>query len=339
MSDAALAVEELYVEYASGGGAVAAVQDVSFEIESGEILGIVGESGCGKSTLALSLLGLLPRNARIRSGSIRLGTNELVGLDDAEMRSLRGREISVVFQDPMNSLNPTLTVGKQLADIVRAHSTRSERGSRQALRQRVVAALDSVGIPDPQARINDYPHQFSGGMRQRILIAMSLLLGPSVIVADEPTSALDVTLASQILQLLEDLRSRFGTSILLVTHDLGIVAEVCDRAVIMYAGEIVERGPVDDLFQAPLHPYTEALLQANLSGKDQSLELPTIPGRVPPLSALPTGCNFQDRCAYAQSVCTLENPEEIRIGVRSARCYIHDPAADFTRDAGGQSDE
>ena len=303
------------------------------------MLGVVGESGCGKSTLGLALLGLLPPNARVQSGSIRLGSTELVGLDESALRALRGKELSVVFQDPMSSLNPTISVGKQLTDIIKAHGRATERGTRQQLRQRVIDALDRVGIPDPEVRLHQYPHQFSGGMRQRIMIAMALILEPSLVIADEPTSALDVTLASQILQLLEELRMQFGTSVLLVTHDFGIVSEVCDRAVVMYAGEIVERSPVDELFADPLHPYSEALLQAIPSKDHRGTDLPTIPGRVPPLSALPLGCNFQDRCNYAQNVCTEKNPHEIWKSQRAVRCYIHDPGADFDHEGIGRSDD
>ncbi|MDX1625985.1 MAG: ABC transporter ATP-binding protein [Wenzhouxiangellaceae bacterium] len=314
-----LSVRNLTVDYVSAEGPLRVVEDATFRMEAGETLGIVGESGCGKSTLALALLGLLPASgARRVSGSIRLDGTDLATLDERRMRGLRGNALSMIFQEPMTALNPVLRVGRQVADVLVRH----ERISRRAAHRATVELLAQVGLPEPERRVRAFPHELSGGQRQRVMIAMALACRPRLLVADEPTTALDVTTQAQVLARMRDLRERFGTAVLLVTHDLGIVAETCDRALVMYAGRIVEQAPVAELFRAPRHRYTEAMLAAMPRLEAPADRLPTIPGRVPAPGERPSGCRFADRCAHATDACRESEPRLRRMGRSTAAC-IH----------------
>jgi oligopeptide/dipeptide ABC transporter ATP-binding protein len=318
-----LDVEGLEVVYHTEEQPLTALHDVSFSVRPHEIVGIVGESGCGKSTLSATLMGLLPPNGEVTAGSIRYETNDVLGLRPEELRRLRGSDLAMIFQDPLSSLNPTFTIETQMRDVLRAHG--GDHGGRKHL----VSLLERVGIPDAEARLNDYPHQFSGGMRQRIVIAMALMLEPALLLADEITSALDVTLEAQILELLRGLRDERGTAILFVSHDLGVIAQVCDRVIVMYAGRAVEEADVYALYERPLHPYTEALLAAVPSRARRGERLEAIPGRVPSLSALPPGCKFVDRCSYAQDVNREREPRWLQLNGRRVRCNRYDPESGY----------
>jgi oligopeptide/dipeptide ABC transporter ATP-binding protein len=322
-----LDVRQLEVAYHVRGRSLLALRGVEFDIAAGEIFGVVGESGCGKSTLSAALIGLLPANGEITSGSIRLDGRELRGLGRRELRQLRGGQIAMVFQDPLTSLNPTIRIGTQLLDVQRAHLGGQRR--RGDLRRRAVEMLTQVGIPDASERFGDYPHQFSGGMRQRIVIAMALLLRPSLLIADEPTSALDATLEAQMIELFKQLRHDFGTAIVFISHDLTVVSQVCDRMMVMYAGQAVEEGDVQSVFREPLHPYTKALLAAVPSRNQRGERLATIPGRVPSLSAPSDGCAFADRCTFVQPVNREREPHYVAWNGRRVRCNIYDPTSGY----------
>jgi peptide/nickel transport system permease protein len=299
--DPLLSVRDLTVSFPQpGAGRVTVVQHVSFDVGRGEILGLVGESGSGKSVTAMSLLGLVPDPGRVTAAAVRLDGRELTGLTFDELRGVRGGEIGVVFQEPIASLNPAYTVGDQVAEVLREHEGLGRAGARA----RVVELFEQVGIPDPESRLGAYPHQFSGGMAQRVMIAMALACRPRLLVADEPTTALDVTVQGQVLDLLLELRDRIGTSILLITHDLGVVADVADRVAVMYAGQLVECGPTEEVFRRPSHPYTEGLLASLPRNVRRTGRLPSIPGVVPPPDAWPDGCHFADRCAHARPDCS-----------------------------------
>jgi oligopeptide/dipeptide ABC transporter ATP-binding protein len=308
-----LVLEHLSVRFETPRGPVQAVRDASFVLEQGSTLGLVGESGSGKSVTAQALLGLLPPSARVETGSARFEGRELIGLPARELRALRGRRIAMVFQDPLSALDPLATIGRQLAEVLETHLALRRR----EVRQRCAAALGEVGIPDPEERLRRYPHELSGGQRQRVLIAMALLCDPRVLLADEPTTALDVTLQAQVLDLFEQLQQRHGTAVLLITHDLGVVARACERVLVMYAGRIVEEAPVEALFAAPLHPYTRGLLDS-LPRLDApgGHALRPIPGSPPDPLDLPVGCAFAPRCALATPRCTREVPalEPLRRG-------------------------
>ncbi|MDQ3210693.1 MAG: ABC transporter ATP-binding protein [Actinomycetota bacterium] len=323
-----LRVEGLEVVYHTREQPLVALSDVSFEVRPGEILGVVGESGCGKSTLSAALMRLLPPNGETTAGTIRLGEHDVLSLGPEALRELRGRDIGMIFQDPLTSLNPTFSVRTQLIDAQKAHRPHRGRND-EDLRRRAIELLEQVGIPDPAQRIDDYPHQFSGGMRQRIMIAMALLLEPAVLIADEATSALDVTLEAQILELLRRLRHERGTAILFISHDLGVVAQLCDRILVMYAGSTVELGDVLPTFERPLHPYTQALIAAAPTRGRRGEPLATIPGKVPSLSALPTGCKFAPRCAHVQDVNLEREPELAEFDGRYVRCNIYDPSSGY----------
>ncbi|MEV0719873.1 ABC transporter ATP-binding protein [Asanoa sp. NPDC050611] len=297
---AILEVADLSVSFVTEGGKVSAVDHVSLDLAAGEIVGVVGESGCGKSVTAMSLAGLLPRSARV-SGSARLRGTELIGAPESALRRVRGKEIAYIFQEPMTSLNPVLTVGRQIGEVLQVH----ERLSRKQARERAVELLSLVGIPSAARRVDNYPHQLSGGMRQRVMIAMAVACNPTVLVADEPTTALDVTVQAGILEVLRDLRDRLGTSILIITHDLGVIADIADRVVVMYAGRVVERAPVTELFAHPHHHYTNGLLNASPTpGRHAGTErLQEIPGLVPVLASQPDACTFADRCPAADEKC------------------------------------
>jgi peptide/nickel transport system ATP-binding protein len=290
-----LEVEDLSVRFDTDDGTVHAVDRMSLTLEPRQVLGIVGESGCGKSVTALSILGLLPKTATV-TGSVRFEGNELLGAAGSRLRKIRGRQISFVFQEPMTSLNPVLRIGHQIEEVVREHMDLS----RSAAKARVVELLDLVHIPDGARRVEEYPHQLSGGMRQRVMIAMALACDPKILIADEPTTALDVTIQAGILDLLRELRDRLGTAIVLITHNLGVVADLADRVVVMYAGRKAEEAPVGELFAHPQHPYTIGLLGAvPRAGAARNGKLQEIPGRVPSLAELPGHCAFADRCPRA----------------------------------------
>jgi len=295
-----LDVRELSVSFKTESGMVSAVDGVDLTLAPGEIVGIVGESGCGKSVTAMSLAGLLPRSARV-TGSARLQGTELIGAAESVLRAARGKNIAYIFQEPMSSLNPVLTIGRQIGEVLQAH----EGLSRKQARTRAVELLTLVRIPSPLQRIDSYPHQLSGGMRQRVMIAMAVACGPKVLIADEPTTALDVTVQAGILDVLRELRDRLGTAILFITHDLGVIADIADRVVVMYAGRVVERAQVDELFARPQHHYTAGMLSASPApGRHAGTDrLQEIPGLVPVLSTQPDECTFADRCPAADAQC------------------------------------
>jgi peptide/nickel transport system ATP-binding protein len=303
-----LEITGLRVGFDTDEGEVQAVRDISLRLERGEILALCGESGCGKSVTAMSIPRLLPAATTRLSGSIKLDGRELTGLTEPELREVRGRDVSVVFQEPMTSLNPSFTVGFQIAEVLRRH----EHLSRTAARARAVELLELVGIPAPARRVKEYPHQLSGGIRQRVMIAIAVACSPRVLIADEPTTALDVTIQAGVLDVFRDLRDRLGTAIILITHDLGVVADIADRAVVMYAGRAVEEAPVTELYARPRHPYTAGLMgalpSAAVTGEDGRRRLAEIPGLVPPPFGDPDRCAFQPRCPRAQADCTAERP-------------------------------
>jgi peptide/nickel transport system ATP-binding protein len=317
-----LEVADLVTEFRTDRGVVRAVDGVSFDIPRGKTLAVVGESGCGKSVTALSIMRLVPEPpGRIRSGAIRYDGKDLLALTEAEMRGIRGNQISMIFQEPMTSLNPVFTVGDQVAEAVRLHQGKSRREAMQA----AIEMFRLVGIPAPEERVRNHPHQLSGGMRQRVMIAMALACRPDLLVADEPTTALDVTIQAQILDLLRKLQDELGMSILLITHDLGVVAETCDEVVVMYAGRVVERAATEALFAQPRHHYTAGLLRSVPSYRAAGARperLQEIPGMVPSLHELPAGCKFQDRCPAVQARCRAEEPALARAGATEVRCHF-----------------
>ncbi len=303
-SDRLLDVEELTVRFGTEDGAVLAVDAASFALGPGEVLALVGESGCGKSVTALALTGLLPRSAAV-SGRITFAGRNLPGLAERELRRIRGRDIAYVFQEPMTSLNPVLTVGRQIGEVLRRHQGMG--GS--AARRRAAELLELVGIPLPHRRLGEYPHQLSGGMRQRVMIAMAVACRPRLLVADEPTTALDVTVQAGILDVLRTLRAEIGTAVLLITHDLGVVADIAERVVVMYAGRTIEEAHAEALFARPSHPYTRGLLDAVPNpARHADGGLREIPGRVPVLATSPDACTFADRCGHADGVCRTRRP-------------------------------
>ncbi|MBH1989484.1 MAG: ABC transporter ATP-binding protein [Myxococcaceae bacterium] len=310
-------IDNLCIEFFTDQGTLRAVDGVSFDIPKGKTVGLVGESGCGKSVTALSIMRLIQTPpGRYTSGQIRYEGKDLLQLPESEMRTLRGNRISMIFQEPMTSLNPVFTVGNQIAEAICLHE---KLGSKAAF-QKTIQLLERVGIPSPSDRANAYPHQLSGGMRQRVMIAMALACKPDLLIADEPTTALDVTIQAQILELMQTLQNEMGMSMLLITHDLGVVAETCDEVVVMYAGRVVEKADVQTLFSTPKHPYTVGLL-ASVPGAHTHKRLQTIPGLVPNLLELPKGCRFQDRCSRSTSLCTQLEPELSSIHSHSFRCH------------------
>jgi peptide/nickel transport system ATP-binding protein len=298
-----LSVSDLSVRFPTEDGPVLAVDAVSFNLAEREVLALVGESGCGKSVTAMALTRLLPRSAVI-SGSVQLDDKSLLEQPESGLRDVRGRDIAYVFQEPMTSLNPVLTVGKQIGEVLRRHQRM--RGADAARRCREL--LELVGIPLPGRRLHEYPHQLSGGMRQRVMIAMAIACRPRLLIADEPTTALDVTVQAGILDVLRDLRAETGTAVLLITHDLGVVADLADRVVVMYAGRTIEEGRTDAIFDRPSHPYTRGLLDAVPNPERRTSGLKEIPGRVPTMRGSPDACTFADRCGYADEVCRAERP-------------------------------
>ena len=315
-----LSVDDLSVVFRQGGAETLAVDRISFAIEKGETLALVGESGSGKSVSALSILRLLPYPAAEHpSGSVRFKGRELLQGDERELLAVRGNDISMIFQEPMTSLNPLHTVARQIGEVLKVHQSMSE----EAARARTIELLDKVGIADPEMRLESFPHQLSGGQRQRVMIAMALANEPDLLIADEPTTALDVTIQAQILELLDELRERLGMAIVLITHDLGVVAEVCDRVVVMYAGQVVEEGAVEDIFRRPSHPYTQGLLAAVPRPERNATRLAVIPGTVPPPTAWPQGCRFHDRCPFAWELPREEMPPLFDLGGgHRSRCWL-----------------
>jgi peptide/nickel transport system ATP-binding protein len=319
---ASLEVEDLDIRMASAEPPFTVVADMALSVRKGETLCLVGESGCGKSMTALALLRLLPEGAEVARGQVRLDGADLLALPERQAEDLRGNRISMIFQEPLTALNPVMTVGAQVAEVLRRHRGLSGRAAAKA----AIAALQSVQMPDPERRMRQYPHELSGGMRQRAMIALALACEPAVVVADEPTTALDVTVQAQILGLLKGLQQRLGTAVILITHDLGVVAEVADRVIVMYAGRRVEVARVTDLFDRPLHPYTRGLMGAVPGGAGGRLT--DIPGTVPPLWALPAGCAFAPRCPLATDRCRADRPplEEHRPGHLAACWEVPDAA-------------
>jgi peptide/nickel transport system ATP-binding protein/oligopeptide transport system ATP-binding protein len=317
MSDSLLRIEDLRTVFRSSNGDIAAVDGVTLEVPRGKTLGIVGESGCGKSMLSLSIMGLVPRPGRIAQGRVLLEEQDLASLSPAGMRAVRGAEIAMIFQEPMTSLNPVHSIGDQLTEAMRAHDAKA---SKAELKERAIEALRRVRIPSPERRFSEYPHQLSGGMRQRVMIAMALVCKPRLLIADEPTTALDVTVQAQILDLLRDLQAETGMSVILITHDLGVVAEMADEVAVMYAGRVVERGTAKDIFEDPQHPYTIGLLGSIPRIEEDRDRLLSIDGSVPPPFAFPKGCRFNPRCPFAIRACTEIDPplRELSPGHRAA---------------------
>ncbi len=316
-----LDIQDLVTVFDLDEGPLTAVDGLDLSLAPGEILGLVGESGCGKSLTALSVMGLLPPPGRVAAGRVLFDGQDLLQAPAREMRSLRGRELSMVFQEPMTSLNPVFTVGRQIAEEITAHG---QAPAKEAW-QKAVEMLSRVGIPDPARRAKSYPHQLSGGMRQRVMIAMALALDPRLLIADEPTTALDVTIQAQILGLMRRLKEEMGTAILLITHNLAVVAQMCKQVAVMYTGRLVESAPVDELFDKPLHPYTQGLLSCLPSrALHPGQRLPTIGGIVPALGHLPPGCAFSDRCPHRFAPCTEAEPALVEVAPgHQVRCYLH----------------
>lgn len=326
MKDPLLEVSQLTLDYHLGDRKMRALDRVSFQLEKGEIMGVAGESGCGKSTLGLSIIRLLAKNAQIKRGEIFFEGQDLLKFSEDEMnKKIRGQKISMIFQNPQHALNPVFTIGKQMMDILRVQEKHKNQKTRSKgfFREQAIERLRSTGIADPLARLFDYPFEFSGGMKQRVMIGMALSSGTSLLLADEATTALDVTIEAQINRLISNLAARYGTSVLYVSHNLGVLAELADRIMIMYAGRIFEMGTTADVFDSPYHPYSAALLESLPGRQARGKRLLSIPGFVPPLDQLPGGCSFHPRCQFAETICTREVPplEEVTQGHWSA-CFL-----------------
>lgn len=316
-----LEVKNLKVEFTTRRGTLTALNDVSFHINSGEVLGVVGESGAGKSLTGSAIIGLLDPPGRVTGGEILFNGRRIDNLSEARKRTIRGREIGAIFQDPLTSLNPLYTVGQQLIETIQTHL---DKNAKQA-RERAIELLESTGIPAARERIDHYPHQFSGGMRQRVVIALALAAEPKLIVADEPTTALDVSIQAQIIDLLKNLCKAHGTSVMLITHDMGVIAETADRVAVMYAGRIIEVGPVQDVIQRPLHPYTAGLMRSIPDLDPNVKRLEQITGSMPRLNAIPPGCAFNPRCKHVMEKCKIERPELISVTEnRQTACWLHE---------------
>jgi oligopeptide transport system ATP-binding protein len=336
--DTILEVKDLHISFHTYAGEVKAVRGVNFEVKKGESVAIVGESGCGKSVTAQSIMQLLPKPAaQYKEGSIVFNGQDLLKKNEKEMQRIRGNEIGMIFQDPMTSLNPTMKVGKQIAENLIKH----QHLSKAEAKKRAIEMLRLVGIPQPDKRADQYPHEFSGGMRQRGMIAVALACQPKLLIADEPTTALDVTIQAQILNLMKELQQKTGTSIIMITHDLGVVAEMCDRVVVMYAGQVIETGTVDDIFYRPQHPYTRGLLKSvPRLDMDRSAPLHPILGTPPDLLNPPKGCPFFARCESAMKICENHDPTLQQIGKgHYAACWLHHPMAQAAINKGGDQFE
>ncbi|MBS5547381.1 MAG: ABC transporter ATP-binding protein [Lachnospiraceae bacterium] len=337
-----LQIENLKTSFMTSNGEVQAVRGVSFSVEKGEIVGLVGESGSGKSVTSMSILKLLADTARIKEGTILFEGQDLTQCSRAQMRKIRGGKISMIFQDPMSSLNPLIPVGKQVAEMIREHHPEK---SRAQIKQEVLSLFEQVRIPEPEKRFKSFPHEFSGGMRQRVMIAMALANRPELLIADEPTTALDVTIQDQILKQLRELKKEYGTSIIFITHDLGVVAELCDRVVVLYGGLVMEEASIFDIFEHPSHPYTLGLLASIPSlDQDKSRRLLPIPGSPPDMTKPPLGCPFAPRCPYARVICGQSLPEMRALSKdHKSRCWLLEPDAPsehnpFSREEGTKNE-
>ena len=326
MTQALLEVANLKVEFPTRHGTLLALDDISFSIAPGEVLGVVGESGAGKSLTGAAILGLLEPPGRISGGSVSLDGQRIDNLPNAEMRKIRGRKIGAIFQDPLTSLNPLYSVGRQLIETIRTHLPMSE----QQARERAIQLLEETGIPAARERIDHFPHQFSGGMRQRVVIALALAADPKLIVADEPTTALDVSIQAQIIALLKRLCKDHGAAVMLVTHDMGVIAETADRVAVMYAGRIAEIGPVAEVIHHPQHPYSEGLMGAIPKMDEERERLRQIDGAMPRLNAIPRGCSFNPRCPNVMPRCKEQRPELMQAGVTRASCWLVENGARVT---------
>ena len=322
MSDPLLRIEDLHVSFFTHVGEVKAIRGVDLHVDAGESVGVVGESGSGKSVTSLAALRLLPYPGKITEGKLFFRGENLLEKSRRDMRAMRGNQISMIFQDPMTSLNPVFTIGDQIVEALAVHN---KKKSRKAARERAVEMLELVGIPDAATRARGYPHEFSGGMRQRAMIAMALVCEPALLIADEPTTALDVTIQAQILELMTDLRRKIGTSVLLITHDLGVVSETCSRVVVMYGGQIMEESPVEELFENPLHPYTRGLIRSLPMWGAPGERLAPIPGTPPDLLSPPAGCPFVERCPEAMKICLEHRPDFYVQNKHRAACWRLDP--------------
>ncbi|OYV02109.1 MAG: methionine ABC transporter ATP-binding protein [Burkholderiales bacterium PBB5] len=322
MAEPLLDVRHLRVEFTTRRGTLRALDDVSFDIAPGEILGVVGESGAGKSLTGAAIIGLLEPPGRVAGGQIRLAGQRIDNLPPAEMRAIRGRRIGAIFQDPLTSLNPLFTVGQQLVETIQVHLGLDAA----AARARAIQLLADTGIPAPEHRIDQYPHQFSGGMRQRVVIALALAAKPELIVADEPTTALDVSIQAQIIALLKKLTKDQGAAVMLVTHDMGVIAETCDRVAVLYAGRVVEIGPVAEVIHRPAHPYTAGLMASIPSMVGERERLAQIDGAMPRLNAIPSGCAYNPRCPQASARCRSDRPDLMTAGATRAACWLHEQA-------------
>ncbi len=318
MEDILLEVKGLHVHFENKKKRVPAIEDVGFVVKKGETLGIVGESGCGKSITSMSILNLLPPEAQIKEGEIIFNGSDLTKLSPKHITKIRGNEISMIFQEPMTSLNPVYTIGSQISEAIRQH----QRISKKEVKRKVIEMLTLVGIPAPEKRFNEYPHELSGGMRQRIMIAMALSSNPKLLIADEPTTALDVTIQAQILELMKDLKEEFNTSTIMISHDLGVIAEMADKVLVMYAGMVVEYGDVKSIFENPQHPYTKGLLNSLPKLGEKRDKLNTIEGTVPNLTEMPKGCKFWPRCPFAMDECKNSRPDLYESENHKVRCFL-----------------
>lgn len=339
--DAILQVENLTTSFLTSNGEVQAVRGVSFSVGKGEILGIVGESGSGKSVTSMSILRLLADTARIKDGSILFEGEDLTKVSKKKLREIRGNKISMIFQDPMSSLNPLIPVGKQVSEMIKIHHPKMGKEERKA---QVMELFAKVRIPEPEKRYHSFPHEFSGGMRQRVMIAMALANKPELLIADEPTTALDVTIQDQILRQLRELDKEYGASIIFITHDLGVVAELCDRVLVMYGGLIMEEARIEDIFERPGHPYTMGLLHSIPDVEQEKSErLEPIPGSPPDMTNPPAGCPFAPRCSYARKMCAGSLPDFVEVGEgHRTRCFLQyedAPADEYNPFRGGTDDE
>jgi len=323
MTTPLLSVKDLVIEFPSRHGPLTAISGVSFDLAPGEILGVVGESGAGKSLTGSAIIGLLDAPGRLVSGEVWLAGRRIDTLRGDDMRAIRGKQVGMVFQDPLTSLNPLYTISQQLIETIRTHLKLSEKDARK----RAIELLDAVGIPAAARRIDDYPHQFSGGMRQRVVIALALAAEPELVIADEPTTALDVSVQAQIIDVLKEQCTQRGASIILITHDMGVIAEAADRVAVMYSGRIAEIGPVKDIIQNAMHPYTVGLMGSIPTLSQESERLVQIPGSMPRLGAIPTGCAFNPRCAYTFDKCHVDRPDLISVGTHKVSCWRYDEDA------------